>query len=142
VSRIRELMKTWGPAWLVMIADVDAASVITAAENGAVYGTKLIWFLLLLIIPLFIVQEVAGRIGCVTGKGLGELIRENYSRRTAILAAVPMAGTDILSYIIEYTGAAIGLQMFGIPPFISIPSVFVVHLMLVYKKSTLRWRNH
>ena len=39
----------WGPAWLVMIADVDAASVITAAESGAVYGTKLIWFLLVLI---------------------------------------------------------------------------------------------
>ena len=41
VSKIWELLKVWGPAWLVMIADVDAASVITAAESGAVYGTRL-----------------------------------------------------------------------------------------------------
>ena len=93
----------WGPAWLVMIADVDAASVITAAESGAVYGTKLIWFLLVLIVPLYVIQEVAGRVGAVTNKGLGELIRENYSRKTAILASVPMALVDIISYIVEYT---------------------------------------
>ena len=80
-----EIIKTWGPAWLVMIADVDAASAITAADSGAQYGTKLIWFLMLLVIPLYVIQEVAGRVGAVTSKGLGELIRENYSRRIAVL---------------------------------------------------------
>ncbi len=124
----------WGPAWLVMIADVDAASVITAAESGAVYGTKLIWFLLVLIVPLYVIQEVAGRVGAVTNKGLGELIRENYSRKTAILASVPMALVDIISYIVEYTGAAIGFEILGVPPQVSVPTIFIAHVLLIYKR--------
>ena len=72
-----------------MIADVDAASAITAAESGAKYGTKLVWFVLVLAIPLYVIQEVAGRVGAVTCKGLGELIRENYSKRIAVLASFP-----------------------------------------------------
>ena len=133
-SRIWELLKMWGPAWLVMIADVDAASVITAAESGAVYGTKLIWFLLVLIVPLYVIQEVAGRVGAVTNKGLGELIRENYSRKTAILASVPMALVDIISYIVEYTGAAIGFEILGVPPQVSVPTIFIAHVLLIYKR--------
>ena len=117
-----------------MIADVDAASVITAAESGAVYGTKLVWFLVILIIPLYVIQEVAGRVGAVTNKGLGELIRENYSRRTAVLAAVPMALVDIISYVVEYTGAAIGFEILGIPPQISVPIIFIAHVLVVYKR--------
>ncbi|MCL4529537.1 MAG: divalent metal cation transporter [Chloroflexi bacterium] len=128
------LLKTWGPAWLVMIADVDAASVITAAESGAIYGTRLLWFLLLLVVPLFVIQEVAGRVGAVTGKGLGELIRENFSKRIAILSAVPMALVDVISYVVEYTGAAIGFQILGIPPQLSVPLVFLAHIVLVYKR--------
>lgn len=134
MMRIRELFKIWGPAWLVMIADVDAASAITAAESGAKYGTKLIWFLLLLIFPLYVIQEVAGRVGAVTCKGLGQLIRENYSKRIAALSAVPMALVDIISYVIEYTGIAIGFEMFGISPRISVPLVFIIHIIMVYKR--------
>ncbi len=133
-SRFLSLLKVWGPAWLVMIADVDAASVITAAESGAVYGTKLIWFILLLAVPLFVLQEVAGRIGAVTNKGLGELIRENYNRKTAMIASIPMAIVDIISYVVEYTGAAIGFQILGVPPMISVPIVFIAHVLIVYKK--------
>lgn len=117
-----------------MIADVDAASVITAAVSGAQYGTKLIWFLIVLAVPLFVIQEVAGRVGAVTHKGLGELIRENYSKRIALLAAIPMALVDIISYIVEYIGAAIGFQILGIPARISVPGVFIAHLILVYKR--------
>ena len=134
MKRIRELLKTWGPAWLVMIADVDAASTITAAESGAKYGTKLIWFLLILAIPLFVIQEVAGRVGAVTRKGLGELIRENYSGRIAVLAAVPMALVDVISYVVEYTGIAIGFEIFGVSPRISVPLVFITHIFMVYKR--------
>ena len=74
-ARVGQIVRTWGPAWLVMIADVDAASAITAADSGAQYGTKLVWFIMLLVIPLFVIQEVAGRVGVVTGRGLGELIK-------------------------------------------------------------------
>jgi manganese transport protein len=128
------LLKIWGPAWLVMIADVDAASVITAAESGAIYGTKLVWFLFFLCVPLYVIQEVAGRVGAVTGKGLGELIRENYSKQTALFASIPMALVDIISYVVEYTGAAIGFQILGVSPLISVPLVFIAHIVIVYER--------
>lgn len=131
--KVEQIVKTWGPAWLVMIADVDAASAITAADSGAQYGTKLIWFLMLLVIPLFVIQEVAGRVGVVTGKGLGELIKENYSRRMAVLSAAPMALVNILSYIVEYTGIAVGFQMMGVAPWIAVPITFIAHLTVVCK---------
>ena len=132
--KLLNLFKIWGPAWLVMIADVDAASVITAAESGAIYGTKLVWFLFVLCIPLYVIQEVAGRVGAVTGKGLGELIRENYSRRTALFASVPMALVDVISYVVEYTGTAIGFQILGVSPLISVHIVFIAHILIVYER--------
>ena len=133
-ARMGHIAKTWGPAWLVMIADVDAASAITAAETGAQYGTKLMWFLMLLTLPLYVIQEVAGRVGAVTGRGLGELIRENYSRRTAMVCALPMALVDVISYVVEYTGIAVGFEMMGVPPVVSVPIAFLAHVIVVYKR--------
>jgi Mn2+/Fe2+ NRAMP family transporter len=120
-----------------MIADVDAASIITAAETGALYHYGLIWLLLLLIVPLFFVQEASGRIGVVTKKGLGEIIRENYSRNTALFAAVPMALTDVLTYVAEYIGIAIGMELIGISPIVSVPVAYVLHVLLVYRRGYL-----
>ncbi len=133
-SQVSAILKTWGPAWLVMIADVDAASAITAADSGAQYGTKLVWFIMLLVIPLYVIQEVAGRVGVVTGKGLGELIRENFSRSVAVFCAFPMALVDIISYIVEYTGIAVGFQMMGISPWFSVPFAFIAHVLVVYNR--------
>lgn len=117
-----------------MIADVDAASILTAATDGAVYGYSLVWFLLVLAVPLFLIQEAAGRIGVATGKGLGEIIRENYSRRIALLTSIPMAFTDILSYVAEFTGIAIGFQLLGVAPFLSLPVIYVAYLLIVWKR--------
>jgi len=133
-AKVGAIIKTWGPAWLVMIADVDAASAITAADSGAQYGTKLVWFLMLLVIPLYVIQEVAGRVGAVTGQGLGELIRVNFSRRIAVLSAIPMALVDIISYIVEYTGIAVGFEMMGVSPWVSVPLAFFAHVMVVYNR--------
>jgi len=120
-----------GPAWLVMIADVDAASILTALASGASYRYEFIWFLLVLTIPLFFIQEASGRIGAVTGKGLGQLARERFPRRLASAAAVTMAVGDVATYIAEYAGIALGLSLFGIPPVISLPFAFLAHIALV-----------
>jgi len=134
LDKLRTFIHSFGPAWVVMIADVDAASVLTAASDGALYGYSLVWFLLFLAVPLFLIQEAAGRIGVATGKGLGEIIRENYSRRVGYLTIFPMAITDILSYIAEFTGIAIGFQLLGIAPFLSLPLVYAVYLLIVWRK--------
>ncbi len=132
--KIRAFIASFGPAWIVMMADVDAPSILTAAETGALFGYGLIWLLLVLTIPLFFIQEASGRIGIVTRRGLGEIIHENYSKRIALLASVPMALTDMLTYAAEYMGIAIGMQIIGIPPYVSIPSAFLIHLALVYER--------
>ncbi|MEM0194277.1 NRAMP family divalent metal transporter [Metallosphaera sp.] len=121
----------FGPAWLVMMADMDASSTIGAAETGAVLKYSLVWFLLLLAIPLYFIQEVSGRIGIATGKGLGEIIRERYSTKISTLMALPMALTDVLTYAVEYAGAAVGLAIFGVPTILSVPLIFVLHLLIV-----------
>ena len=134
----RAFLTVLGPAWIVMMADVDAPSVITAGESGAVFGYHLVFILLILIVPLFFIQEASGRLGTATGKGLAEAIRDNYSRRTAILASLPMFVTDFLSYTVEYTGVAVGLGIFGISPLFSLPVIFLAHASLVFTGSYRR----
>jgi manganese transport protein len=114
-----------------MIADVDAASILTALASGASYRYELIWFLLLLTVPLFFIQEASGRLGAVAGKGLGQLARERFPRRVASTAAITMAVGDVATYIAEYAGIALGLGLFGIPPIVSLPIAFLAHIALV-----------
>jgi Mn2+/Fe2+ NRAMP family transporter len=123
-----------GPAWLVMIADVDVASIITGLETGSLYGYHVIFIMLVLAIPLAIMQYASGKLGAVTGKGIGDVLRERYSRRVSGVASVPMAVTDILSYIAEYAGIAIGFALLGISPIISIPVVYVIHNAIVFSR--------
>jgi Mn2+ and Fe2+ transporters of the NRAMP family len=133
-----KFIKFFGPAWLVMMADMDASSIIGAAQTGALFKYGFIWIMLLLVIPLYVVQEVSGRIGIATGKGLGEVIRENYSKKLAILMALPMALTDAVTYAIEYLGIGIGLEVIGIPLILSIPLIYVVHIMIVTKRKYIQ----
>lgn len=133
-SVAKDLLRSFGPAWIVMIADVDAASILTAAENGAAYGYGMIWVLVLLTVPLFVIQEAAGRVGIATGRGLGEVVRTHYSRRTAVLMSLPMALTDFLSYVAEYTGIALGMALLGVSPLISLPLAYAASLLLVYRR--------
>lgn len=133
ISRHLRAPRRWrgGPAWLVMIADVDAASILTALASGASYRYDLIWFLVVLTLPLFFIQEASGRLGSVAGKGLGELARERFPPRIASTAAISMAAGDVAMYVAEYAGIALGLSLFGIPPIISLPMAFVAHIGLV-----------
>jgi Mn2+/Fe2+ NRAMP family transporter len=117
-----------------MIADVDAPSILTAATVGATYGYGLIWFFLVLIIPLFIIQETSGRIGIATGKGLGDVIRSSFSKKVAVLSSLPMAMVDIVSYVAEYTGIAIGMELVGVPPVVSMPVAYVAHVLLIRRR--------
>jgi len=129
-----ELRNVFGPAWLVMMADVDAASVITAMQSGASFKYGLILVLVALVVPLYFIMEVAGRVGAATKKGLGQLVRENFSRRLSIALSFPMAITDFLSYVAEYAAMAVGLALVGIPPIVSLPIIYAIHILVVFKQ--------
>jgi len=123
--------RAWGPAWLVMIADVDAASILTGVESGVAYRYDLIWFLLVLIVPLFFIQEACGRIGATTHKGLSEIVRESHSRALGLAISLPAAVADVAMYVAEYSAIGIGLGIFGVPLYLSLPCAFVLHIGLV-----------
>lgn len=130
-TKTPQWIRTWGPAWIVMIADVDAASILTGLESGVAFHYELLWFLLLLVVPLFFIQEAAGRIGAVTHKGLGEIVRESWSQRMSLLISVPVAVADVASYVAEYSAIAIAFGLFGVPLYISLPVAFLFHIGLV-----------
>jgi manganese transport protein len=132
--RLGDLAKVFGPAWLVMMADVDAASIITAMQTGASFKYQFIVILLLLIVPLYFICEIAGRVGSVTRKGLGQLIRENFSTRLSVALSLPMAVTDFLSYVAEYAGIAVGATIVGVPPVVVLPAAYLLHIILVYRR--------
>lgn len=130
----KSFLATFGPAWIVMIADVDVASIVTGIQSGASFGFHLIFIELILTVPLAVIQYVSGSIAIATGKGIAESIRGTWGPRYAYLSAIPMALTDFLSYVTEYAGIAIGFLLLGLNPAIGILIAFVLHNILVMTK--------
>jgi len=135
LNKYKRFLHIIGPAWIVMIADIDVGSIITGIQSGAQYGYSLIFINIILIIPLFIVQDASGRLGIVTKKGIGELIRERYGSKIAILSSFPMAITDIISYMVEYAGMGIGLMVLGLPVIEFLLIIFLLHMMVIITRS-------
>jgi len=123
-------LSVFGPGMVVMFADTDAGSVITAAQSGAVWGYKLLLAQFILIPILFIVQELTVRLGVITGKGHGELIREHYGKFWAWVSVMTMVVTCVGAIITEFSGlAGVGL-LFNIPKWVTLSSV-VIFLVLI-----------
>ena len=95
-ARIFAFLGLLGPGLIAANAGNDAGGVATYSSIGAKYGYDLLWTIVLIGISLAIVQLLAARMGVVTGKGLAELIREEYGIRWSVLAtsAVLVASTD------------------------------------------------
>ncbi len=117
-----------------MIADVDIASIITALQSGASFGYRMVFVLILLIIPLFFVQDAAGRLGTASGLGLGEATRKVFGSRKAMIAAIPMGISDFLEYVAEYAGIAVGLYLLGFPVLLGVMLVWLIHTLVVVGK--------
>ena len=132
---IRDSAKLFGPAWIALLADSDAASILGGISSGEEFGYRLIWFLLVLSIPLFIIQEASGRLGAVSNRGIGTLIRENYSRRTSILATIPIFVVDFFTYLSEYAGIAIGSVLVGINPLVGLVMFFGLHVLVIVTRN-------
>jgi Mn2+/Fe2+ NRAMP family transporter len=124
-----------GPGLVVMLADTDAGSVITAAQSGAQWGYRLLALQLVLIPILFIVQELTVRLGIATGRGHGELIRERFGAGWAWLSVSALTVACIGALITELGGVAgVGL-LFGIPTFVTVPATVLFLLAIVWTGS-------
>ncbi|HED13626.1 MAG TPA: divalent metal cation transporter [Gammaproteobacteria bacterium] len=127
----------FGPGLVVMFADTDAGSVITAAQSGAVWGYKLLLLQLLLIPIVYIVQELAVRLGLVTGKGHGELILEHFGKGWAWLSVSTLIIACLGALVTEFAGVAGAGLLFGIPPWLSVGLAVLLLSIVVWTGSYL-----
>ena len=105
-----------GPGIIVAFADTEAGSITTAASSGAQFGMKLVLLQLVLIVPLFVVQEMTVRLGTVTGKGHAQLIREHYGLAWCWVSLGTMLVTNVAALVTEFIGIAGAALIFGINP--------------------------
>jgi Mn2+/Fe2+ NRAMP family transporter len=117
-----------GPGLIVAFADTEAGSVTTAATSGAQFGMKLVLLQLLLIVPLFVVQEMTVRLGTVSGKGHAALIRDRYGLAWAWVSLGTMLVTNLAALVTEFIGIAGAAMIFGLP---AIPMIVAAATLLI-----------
>ena len=121
-----------GPGLIAANAGNDAGGIATYSSVGARYGYDLLWMMVVITISLIVVQEMAARMGAVTGKGLAELIREQYGVRWSLFATTSVLIANVGICISEFVGIGAALGLAGIPAQISVPIAAVgVWLLLI-----------
>ncbi len=121
-----------GPGIITSNVDNDAGGITTYSLAGAVYGLKLIWSLVPIMIALIVIQEMCARMGVVTGKGLSDLIREKFGAKITFYLMIGVFLTNMGNVFSEFAGIAAGMEVFGVDKFISVPiSAFLVWWMVV-----------
>lgn len=110
----------FGPGLMVMLADTDAGSVITAAQSGVQWGYQMILPQIILMPILYLVQEVTVRLGLVTRKGHGELIREHFGMKWAMLSVMTLFTASVAALVTEFAGIAGVSELFGVPKSVSV----------------------
>jgi Mn2+/Fe2+ NRAMP family transporter len=131
----RMVIATVGPGLLVMLADTDAGSIITAAQSGAQWGYKLLALQLLLIPVLFIVQELTLRLGLVTGRGHGELIRDTFGRGWAWFSVGTLMLACVGAIVTQLSGLAGIAILFGVSVPLMMAAVIGLVLVMVWTGS-------
>ncbi|WP_315066407.1 Nramp family divalent metal transporter [uncultured Clostridium sp.] len=122
-----------GPGIITGSVDNDAGGITTYSVAGAAYGYKLLWALIPCFIVLVIVQEMNARMGIVTGKGLADLIRENFGVRITFFIFIGLIIADMGNTATEFAGIAGSMQIFGVSKYISVPLAAIAVWVLVVK---------
>ncbi|HNW40167.1 MAG TPA: Nramp family divalent metal transporter, partial [Candidatus Omnitrophota bacterium] len=124
-----------GPGIITGSVDNDAGGITTYSVAGAVFGYKLLWTLIPSFIILAVVQEMNARMGIVTGKGLADLIRENFGVKITFFIFLGLLIADIGNTATEFAGVAGSMDVFGISKYISVPLTAIAVWILVVKSN-------
>jgi len=122
-----------GPGIITQNVDNDAGGITTYSLAGAGFGYTMLWTLIPITIALYVVQEMAARLGAVTGHGLADLIRERYGVRTTAFVMLALLLADFGNTMAEFAGLAAGGEIFGISKYVFVPIGAVVVWLLVVK---------
>jgi Mn2+/Fe2+ NRAMP family transporter len=134
-ARILVALGFLGPGLIAANAGNDAGGVATYSSVGARYGYDLLWMMVVITVSLIVVQEMAARMGAVTGKGLAELIREQYGVRWSLFATGSVLVANVGICISEFVGIGAALGLAGIAPQLSVPVAAVGVWLLVVRGS-------
>ena len=122
-----------GPGFITAVVDNDAGGIFTYSAAGAQFGYLPLWTLLPITLLLVITQEMCSRMGAVTGKGLSDLIREEFGLRITFLMMTVLVLVNLTNVMSEFAGVASSLELFHISRYISVPLAAVAVWLLVVK---------
>jgi NRAMP (natural resistance-associated macrophage protein)-like metal ion transporter len=122
-----------GPGFITANVDNDANGILTYSQAGAQFGYLLLWTMIPTTIALIVVQEMCARMGAVTGKGLSDLIREEYGLRITFLMMLGILITNFGNVVGEFVGIAGSMELFGVSRYYSVPVCAVIVWLIAVK---------
>jgi len=131
--RILLFLAVLGPGFITANVDNDSGGILTYSQAGAQYGYTLLWTMIPITIALIVVQEMCARMGVVTGKGLSDLIREEFGLRITVVLMVLLVVVNYTNVVTEFIGIAGSLHLFHVAKFISVPVCALLVWFLVFR---------
>src|SRR5512146_178616 len=119
--RLLAFLAVLGPGFITANVDNDPGGILTYSQAGAKYGYALLWTLIPTTIALIVVQEMASRMAVATGKGLADLIREEFGLRMTFFTMLVLGIADFGTIMAEFAGLASGMSVFGVRKVIAGP---------------------
>ena len=130
-SRLVVFLAVVGPGFITANVDNDAGGIWTYSVAGAQFGYSLLWVMIPTTIALVVVQEMASRMGAVTGKGLSDLIREEFGFRITFVLMIALVATNFGNVMAEFAGVASSLELFHVSRYIVVPIAAAIVWLLV-----------
>src|ERR1700726_3453023 len=125
--RVLMFLAVLGPGFITANVDNDTGGILTYSQAGAQFGYKMLWTMLPITIALIVVQEMCARMGVVTGKGLSDLIREEFGLRLTFILMLLLVVVNFGNVMAEFVGIAGSMQLFHVSKFVSVPaSAFLI----------------
>jgi NRAMP (natural resistance-associated macrophage protein)-like metal ion transporter len=134
--RIAVFLAVVGPGLITSNVDNDAGGITTYTVAGAQFGYTLLWSLIPMTIALYVSEEMCARMGVVTGKGLSDLIREEFGFRSTFFVMLAALAVDLGNTVAEFAGVAAAMQIFGVSKYVSVPLAALTVWMLVVRGSS------
>jgi NRAMP (natural resistance-associated macrophage protein)-like metal ion transporter len=122
-----------GPGFITANVDNDAGGILTYSSAGAQFGHLLLWTMIPITLALIVVQEMSARMGAVTGKGLSDLIREEFGFRITFFMMLGILIVNFGNVLTEFIGIATSLELFGLTRFVTVPVCAVIVWLIVVK---------
>ncbi|MGP8187141.1 MAG: Nramp family divalent metal transporter [Terracidiphilus sp.] len=132
-TRVVLFLAVLGPGFITANVDNDPNGIFTYSQAGAQYGYALLWTMIPITIALIVVQEMCARMGVVTGKGLSDLIREEFGLRLTVVLMVLLVVVNFTNVVTEFIGIAGSLHLFHVSKFISVPVCALLVWFLVVR---------